>query len=48
MLDARQISPQTTVAQLVGGKYNNNKFGTMIGMTANRRRQISRRGGTAY
>ena len=28
MLDARQISPQTTVAQLVGGKYNNNKFGT--------------------
>ena len=48
MLDARQISPQTTVAQLVGGKYNNNKFGTMTGMAANRRGQISRRGGTAY
>ena len=48
MLDARQISPQTTVAQLVGGKYNNNKFGTMTGMAANHRGQISRRGGTAY
>lgn len=48
MLDARQISPQTTVGQLVGGKYNNNKFGTMSGMVANRRGQISRRGGSAY
>ena len=48
MLDARQISPETTVAQLVGGKYNNNKFGTMTGMAANRRGQISKRGGTAY
>jgi hypothetical protein len=48
MLNARQISPQTTLAQLVGGKYNNNKFGTMTGMAANRRGQISRRGGTAY
>lgn len=48
LLDARKISPQTTVAQLVGGKYNNNKFGTMTGMAANRRRQISGRGGTAY
>lgn len=48
MLDARQISPQTTVAQLVGGKYNNNKFGTMTAMAANRRGQIARRGGTSY
>ena len=48
LLDARQISPETTVGQLVGGKYNNNKFGTMTGMAANRRGQISRRGGTAY
>ena len=47
-LDARQITPQTTVAQLVGGKYNNNKFGTMTGMAANRKGQIARRGGTAY
>jgi hypothetical protein len=48
MLDAHQISPQTTVGQLVGGKYNNNKSGTMTGMAANRRGQISRRGGNAY
>jgi len=47
MLDARQISPNTTVAQLVGGKYNNGKFGTMSGMVANRRNQIARRGGSA-
>lgn len=48
LLDARKIDPQTTVAQLVGDKYNNNKFGTMTGMVANRRGQISGRGGTAY
>lgn len=48
LLDARKISPQTTVAQLVGGKYNNNRFGTMTGMAGNRKRQISRLGGTAY
>lgn len=47
MLDAKQISPNTTVAQLVGGKYNSGKFGTMTGMAANRRQQIQRRGGMA-
>ena len=46
MLDARQISPQTTVAQLVGGKYNNNRLGTMTGMVANRKGQLNRRGYT--
>ena len=48
LIDARQISPQTTVAQLVGGKINNNRFGTLSGIEANRRGQISRRGGNAY
>lgn len=48
MLDAHQTTPQTTVAQLVGGKYNNNRFGTMTGMAANRRGQIKKRGGSAY
>ena len=48
LLDKRQISPQTTVAQLVGGKYNNNKFGTMSAMVANRKAQIGRRGGQGY
>lgn len=47
-VDAGQINPQMTIAQLIGGKYNNGKFGRMSGMTANRRGQISRRGGTAY
>ena len=48
MLDAHQTNPQTTVAQLVGGKYNNNRFGTMTGMAANSRGQIKKRGGSAY
>lgn len=47
-LDAGQIDPQTTVAQLVGGKYNNNRFGKLTGQIANRRSQISNRGGSAY
>lgn len=47
-LDAGQISPETTVAQLVGGKYNNNKFGKLSGQIANRKSQISNRGGNAY
>ena len=47
-LDAGQIDPQTTVAQLVGGKYNSNRFGKLTGQIANRRSQISNRGGRAY
>ena len=43
LLDARKISPQTTVAQLVGGKYNSNKFGTMSGMMNNRKAQLRNR-----
>ena len=44
LLDARKINPQTTVVQLVGGKYNNNKFGTMSGMMNNRKAQLRSRG----
>lgn len=47
-VDNGQIDPQTTVAQLIGGKYNKGRFGKMTGMAANRRGQISRRGGQAY
>ena len=47
-LDAGQIDPQTTIAQLVCGKYNNNKFGKLTGQIANRKAQISNRGGKAY
>ena len=46
LLDARKIDPQTTVAQLVGGKYNNNKFGTMSGMMGNQKSQLRKRGYT--
>jgi hypothetical protein len=47
-VDDGQLDPQMTIAQLIGGKYNNNKFGRMSGMAANRMGQISRRGGTFY
>jgi hypothetical protein len=43
-----QLNPQMTIAQFIGGKYNDGKFGRMSGMAANRMGQISRRGGTAY
>ena len=44
-IDAGQLNPNMTIAQLVGGKYNGNKFGRMSGMMANRQGQINRRGG---
>ncbi len=44
-IDSGQLNPQMTIAQLVGGKYNGNKFGKMSGMIGNRQSQISRRGG---
>lgn len=47
-VDAGQLNPQMTIAQLIGGKYNNNKFGRITGMAANRKGQISRRGGSHY
>ena len=48
LVDNRGIDPNTTIAQLIGGKYNNNKFGTMSGMMNNRKGHIQRRGGNAY
>lgn len=49
LLDQRKISPQTTVAQLVGGKYNTDaqgrqRMGTMTGMANNRMSQMRKRG----
>ena len=46
-IDSGQLNPQMTIAQLVGGKLNNNKFGNLSAKMANRQGQISRRGGTA-
>ena len=48
LVDKRAIDPNTTIAQLIGGKYNNNKFGTISGMMNNRKGIIKRRGGNAY
>ena len=47
-VDNGEIDPQTTIAQLIGGKYNHGRFGRMTGKAANRRNQIVRLGGTAY
>lgn len=47
-VDNGQIDPQTTVAQLIGGKYNKGKFGKMSAMRANRMSQINKRGGQTY
>lgn len=47
-VDAGELNPNMTIAQLIGGKYNGNKFGRMTGMSANRRSQITKRGGSHY
>lgn len=47
-IDAGQLNPQMTIAQLVGGKYNGNKFGSLTGKMGNMRSQISKKGGTSY
>lgn len=47
-VDAGELDPSMTIAQLIGGKYNGNKFGRMTGMSANRRSQITKRGGSHY
>lgn len=47
-VEAGQLNPNMTIGQLIGGKYNNNRFGRMNGMVANRKSQISRKGGNSY
>lgn len=47
-VDNGEIDPNTTLAQLLGGKYNNNKFGKLTGQLNNRRSQITKRGGKVY
>ena len=48
LINKHRIDPNTTIAQLIGGKYNNNKFGTISGMMNNRKSRIVGRGGNAY
>ncbi len=47
-VDAGQIDPNITIAQLIGGKYNNTMFGKMTGKINNRKAQIAKRGGKFY
>lgn len=44
LVDKKQLDPNKTVAQLLGGALNGNKFGTMDAMTANRMSQMRKRG----
>ena len=44
-IDDGKLNPNMTIAQLVGGKYNNNKFGKLSGMIGNRQAQINNKGG---
>lgn len=43
-IDAGKIDPNTTIAQLIGGKYNGNKFGRMTGKMNNRMSQMAKNG----
>lgn len=43
-VDSGQIDPNTTIAQLVGGKYNGGKFGKMTGKMNNRMSQMRNNG----
>ena len=46
-VDANNIDPNTTIAQLIGGKYRQGKFGKMTSKTQNYRQGINRLGGQA-
>lgn len=48
LIDKKGIDPNTTIGQLMGGKYNNNQLGTMPRMMGNRKSNILKRGGNAY
>lgn len=48
LIDKKGISPDTTIAELIGGKYRKGRRGTLSGMIDNRKGQITKRGGTFY
>ena len=47
-VDAGQLNPNMTIAQLIGGKYRNGQFGRMSALLNNKKSQISKRGGNFY
>lgn len=46
-VDANNIDPNTTIAQLIGGKYRQGKFGNMTSKVHNYRQGINKLGGKA-
>ena len=42
MVAKKQLSPQTTIAELIGGKLNDNKYGRLSAMRDNRTSRASR------
>lgn len=46
-VDANKIDPNTTIAQLIGGKYRQGKFGKMTSRVNNYRQGINKLGGQA-
>lgn len=42
MVETKKLSPDMTIAQLIGGKLNNNKYGTLYAMKDNRTSRASK------
>ena len=48
LVDSRKINPNMTIAQFIGGSYNNGRYGTLTGIADNRVSKIKSLGGKAY
>ena len=48
LVDSRKINPNMTIAQFIGGQYNNGRYGTLTGIADNRVSKIKQLGGKAY
>ena len=48
LVDSRKINPNMTIAQFIGGKYANGRYGTLTGIADNRASKIKQLGGKAY
>lgn len=48
LVNSRKINPNMTIAQFIGGQYNNGRYGTLTGIADNRFSKIKRLGGKAY
>ena len=48
LVNSRKINPNMTIAQFIGGQYNNGRYGTLTGIADNRVSKIRQLGGKAY